>query len=204
MQVRGKNYLIPVDAQISSEASVRSEAVDVDSLLEQLATSALGIVILDACRNNPFERRFRGASGGLAQMDAPKGTLIAYATAPGKVASDGDGRNGLYTQEFLRMLDEPGLKVEDVFKRVRRRVADATADQQVPWESSSLTGDFYFVRGAQEAEGRAPDAELLFWQSIRESRDAEDFSAYLKKYPDGQFADIAKNRLKALAGAKRR
>ncbi|CAG0979535.1 hypothetical protein RHDC4_01794, partial [Rhodocyclaceae bacterium] len=94
MQVRGKNYLIPVDAQISSEASVRSEAIDVDSMLEQLSTSALGIVILDACRNNPFERRFRGASGGLAQMDAPKGTLIAYATAPGKVASDGDGRNG--------------------------------------------------------------------------------------------------------------
>ena len=208
MQVRGKNYLIPVDAQISSEASVRSEAVDVDSLLEQLATSALGIVILDACRNNPFERRFRGGSGGLAQMDAPKGILIAYATAPGKVASDGDGRNGLYTQEFLRMLDEPGLKVEDVFKRVRRRVADATADQQVPWESSSLTGDFYFVRSAQAAqgvpEGRTADAELLFWQSIRESRDADDFNAYLKKYPNGQFADIAKNRLKALAGGKRR
>ena len=205
MQVRGKNYLIPVDAQISSEASVRSEAVDVDSLLEQLATSALGIVILDACRNNPFERRFRGSAGGLAQMDAPKGILIAYATAPGKVASDGDGRNGLYTREFLSMLDEPGLKVEDVFKRVRRRVADATADQQVPWESSSLTGDFYFVRSARAAPAsRAPDAELLFWQSIRESRDAEDFNAYLKKYPSGQFADIAKNRLKALAGSKRR
>jgi carboxyl-terminal processing protease len=208
MQVRGKNYLIPVDAQISSEASVRSEAVDVDSLLEQLATSALGIVILDACRNNPFERRFRGSAGGLAQMDAPKGILIAYATAPGKVASDGDGRNGLYTQEFLSMLDQPGLKVEDVFKRVRRRVADATADQQVPWESSSLTGDFYFVRSAQAAqggpEGRAADAELLFWQSIRESRDAGDFSAYLRKYPGGQFADIAKNRLKALAAGKRR
>jgi carboxyl-terminal processing protease len=205
MQVRGKNYLIPVDAQISSEASVRSEAVDVDSLLEQLATSALGIVILDACRNNPFERKFRGSTGGLAQMDAPKGILIAYATAPGKVASDGDGRNGLYTQEFLRMLDEPGLKVEDVFKRVRRRVADATADQQVPWESSSLTGDFYFVRNAQATtEGRAPDAELLFWQSIRESRDAEDFNAYLRKYPAGQFSDIARNRLKALPGNKRR
>ena len=205
MQVRGKNYLIPVDAQISSEASVRSEAVDVDSLLEQLATSALGIVILDACRNNPFERKFRGSAGGLAQMDAPKGILIAYATAPGKVASDGDGRNGLYTQEFLRMLDEPGLKVEDVFKRVRRRVSDATADQQVPWESSSLTGDFYFVGNAPPAPAsRAPDAELLFWQSVRESRDAADFNAYLRKYPAGQFSDIARNRLKALSAGKRR
>gem|GEM_PF-516450 len=197
MQVRGKNYLIPVDAQISSEASIRSEAVDADSLLEQLASSTLGIVILDACRNNPFERRFRGASGGLAQMDAPKGILIAYATAPGKVASDGDGRNGLYTQKFLKVLDERGLKVEDVFKRVRKQVADATADQQVPWESSSLTGDFYFVRPTQApAESRTQDTELLFWQTIKESKDIEDFNAYLKKYPKGQFADIARNRLK--------
>ncbi|MDK9723540.1 MAG: S41 family peptidase [Sterolibacteriaceae bacterium MAG5] len=199
MQVRGKNYLIPVDAQISSEASVRSEAIDVDAMLEQLSTSALGIVILDACRNNPFERRFRGAAGGLAQMDAPKGTLIAYATAPGKVASDGDGKNGLYTQELLKVLDERGLKVEDVFKRVRRQVADATADQQVPWESSSLTGDFYFA-GAADA-GKSSDAELLFWQTIKQSTDIEDFNAYLRRYPNGQFVDIAKIRIRKL-GAK--
>ncbi len=200
MQVRGKNYLIPVDAQISSEASVRSEAADADSLLEQLAVSDLGIVILDACRNNPFERRFRsGGGGGLAQMDAPKGTLIAYATAPGKVALDGDGRNGLFTQEFLKALDETGLKVEEVFKRVRRQVAGATRDQQIPWESSSLTGDFYFARAVPANPGRASsDAELLFWQSIKDSQDAGDFGSYLRNYPKGQFADIARNRLRKL------
>jgi uncharacterized caspase-like protein len=97
IQLRGKNYLIPVDAQIASENSVRAEAVDVDAVLDQLSASPLNVVILDACRNNPFERRFRSVSGGLAQMDAPRGTLIAYATAPGKVAQDGDGTNSTYT-----------------------------------------------------------------------------------------------------------
>ncbi|MDP2786045.1 MAG: caspase family protein, partial [Sulfurimicrobium sp.] len=151
MQVRGKNYLIPVDAQIHTEAGVKSEAVDVDTLLEhfQSAGSPLNIVILDACRNNPFERRFRSTAGaGLAQMDAPKGTLVAYATAPGKTALDGEGANGVYTTELLRAVRQPGLKVEDVFKQVRIRVAALTADQQMPWEASSLTGDFYFTHPA--------------------------------------------------------
>lgn len=145
MQVKGKNYLIPVDAQITSESAVRAETVDVDTVMDQLSVSPLNIVILDACRNNPFERRFRNVGGGLAQMDAPKGSLIAYATAPGKVASDGTGRNGLYTQELLKHIQTPGLPLEAVFKRVRNGVIMASAEAQTPWESSSLTGDFYFV-----------------------------------------------------------
>ncbi len=147
VQLRGKNYLIPVDARIATEGAVRSESVDVDILLEQFQSSGstLNIVILDACRNNPFERSFRGSSGGLAQMDAPKGTLIAYATAPGRVALDGEGANGLYTSQLLQAMAEPGLKVEDVFKHVRVKVAGSTGDQQMPWEASSLTGDFYFT-----------------------------------------------------------
>jgi len=146
MQVKGHNYLIPVDAEIRSEAAVRSETVDVDQILEQMegARTSLNIVILDACRNNPFERRFRGASGGLASMDAPKGTLIAYATGPGRVASDGSGSNGLYTTEILKLIEEPGLRIEDVFKRVRLNVAKETNDEQLPWETSSMVGDFYF------------------------------------------------------------
>lgn len=146
LQVRGKNYLVPIDAQISNESSIRVESVDVDGVLDQLATSELNVVILDACRNNPFERRYRAmGSGGLAQMDAPKGSLIAYATAPGKTAADGDGRNGLFTGELLKQMQRPGLTIEQVFKNVRREVARATRDNQVPWESSSLTGDFYFT-----------------------------------------------------------
>jgi uncharacterized caspase-like protein len=146
MQVRGKNYLIPIDAQISSENSVRLESVDVDGLLDQLNVSDLNLVILDACRNNPFERKFRALGGaGLAQMDAPKGTMIAYATAPGKTASDGEGRNGQFTAELLRQMQIPGLTIEQVFKNVRREVTKVTRDNQTPWESSSLTGDFYFI-----------------------------------------------------------
>ncbi len=155
IQVKGKNYLVPVDAQITSESSIRAEAVDVDTLLDQLSASDLNVVILDACRNNPFERRFRSLSGGLAQMDAPKGSLIAYATAPGKTAIDGSGRNGVYTEELLRQIRTPGLALENVLKNVRRAVARATNDQQIPWESSSLTGDFYFNSGVAPAVSAA-------------------------------------------------
>ncbi|WP_300454887.1 caspase family protein [Accumulibacter sp.] len=153
MQVRGKNYLIPIDAEIKSESSVRVESVDVDGVLDQLSTSDLNVVILDACRNNPFERRANRSVGaaGLAQMEAPKGSLIAYATAPGRTAADGEGRNGLYTQALLKYVQEPGLTIEQVFKNVRREVAKATRDGQIPWESSSMTGDFYFMPGSRPA-----------------------------------------------------
>ncbi len=143
LQVRGRNYLVPVDADIESEASTRIAAVDVDLLLEQMneARNRVNVVILDACRNNPFERRLRGASKGLAAVDAARGTLIAYATAPGSVAADGEGANGLYTEELLKALRVPGLKVEEVFKQVRVGVTTRSKGAQTPWESSSLTGD---------------------------------------------------------------
>ena len=147
VQVRGRNFLIPVDAEITGESSAISESVDVDAVLQQLAGSTrLNLVILDACRNNPFERTFRGAaSGGLAPIDAPTGTMIAFATAPGKTARDGTGRNGLYTSKLLDAMGIPGIKVEDVFKRVRVAVAQASKNDQIPWEVSSLIGDFYFI-----------------------------------------------------------
>ena len=143
LQVRGRNYLVPVDADIESEAATRIAAVDVDLLLEQMAEAKnrVNVVILDACRNNPFERRLRGASKGLAAVDAARGTLIAYATAPGSVAADGEGANGLYTEELLKALRVPGLKVEEVFKQVRVGVTSRSKGAQTPWESSSLTGD---------------------------------------------------------------
>src|SRR5258706_12495079 len=144
MQLRGKNFLIPVDAEIETEGAVRGEAVDVDHVLDQLGSAQLSMVILDACRNNPFESRFRRIGVGLAQIDAPAGTLLAYATAPGKVASDGAGANGTYTAALLKAMDTPGLKVEDVFKQVRNEVLKESTNQQIPWESSSLTTEFYF------------------------------------------------------------
>ena len=154
LQAKGRNFMVPVDAEIGTEASIRSEAVDVDLLLEQLAPARLSIVILDACRNNPYERGMRSASGsGLAQIDAPKGTLIAYATSPGRVAADGGSRNGLYTGELLRALATPGMNVESVFKKVRVNVAKATGDRQIPWESSSMTGEFCFAGCAGRESG---------------------------------------------------
>jgi hypothetical protein len=161
LQVRGKNYLIPVDAEIKSESSVRVESVDVDGVLDQLSNSELNVVILDACRNNPFERRTSrslGTAGGLAQMEAPKGSLIAYSTAPGKTAADGEGRNGLYTQALLRYIKEPGLTIEQVFKNVRREVARSTRDAQMPWESSSMTGEFYFSPTSRPSVALNPQA----------------------------------------------
>jgi len=153
VQVDGRNYLIPVGAEISQEHEVEYEAVDVGFLLSQIqdAHNQLNIVILDACRNNPFSRRFRSMNAGLASINAPSGTLIAYATAPGSVASDGDGRNGLYTQELLKAMRQPALKIEDVFKLVRSGVQSLTDGVQVPWESSSLVGDFYFLPGTGDS-----------------------------------------------------
>src|SRR5581483_1974409 len=146
VQLRGRNYLIPVDASIQSETDVEDQGVDANLIMGLMdeAGNALNVVILDACGNNPFSRSCRSVSSGLAQMDAPSGTLIAYATAPGSVASDGSVRNGLYTQELLKNMAVPGLSIEEVFKRVRVAVRSATGGKQTPWESSSLTGDFYF------------------------------------------------------------
>ncbi|MCE9568394.1 MAG: caspase family protein [Rhodocyclales bacterium] len=180
MQVRGKNYLIPVDAEIENETSVTSEAVDVDQLLNQLGPARLSMVILDACRNNPFERRFRTAfSGGLAQIDAPTGTLLAYATAPGKLAADGTGANGLYTAALLDALDIPGLAVEDVFKQVRISVVKSSDGLQTPWESSSLTGEFYFrpdnkARLADEMLKKSAQERAELVKKIDEERNKRD------------------------------
>ena len=146
MQVGGRNYLIPVDAQIETESDVHFESVDAGRVLGKMedAQNDMNIVILDACRDNPFARSTRSASKGLARMDAPKGSIIAYATAPGAVAADGFGRNGIYTKHLLANIETPGLSIETFFKNVRIGVIGETGDKQVPWESSSLTGDFFF------------------------------------------------------------
>ncbi len=147
VQVNGRNYLIPVAAAIEHENQVEYESVDMGEVLSEMdyAHNRMNIVIMDACRDNPFARSFRSMSQGLASIDAPSGTLIAYATAPGSVANDGEGENGVYTGELIKTMVQPGLKIEDVFKRVRSAVREATGGKQVPWESSSLEGDFYFL-----------------------------------------------------------
>lgn len=146
LQVNGENYLLPLKAKIDKEQHVKYRSVNLGLVLAEMdaASNPMNIVILDACRNNPFKRSFRSATRGLASTTAPTGTFIAYATAPGSVAADGEGSNGLYTQELLRTLNTPGLTIEQVFKRVRAKVLQKTDGKQTPWENSSIIGDFYF------------------------------------------------------------
>jgi len=146
IQVNGRNYLIPVDARIESESDVKYEAIDAGRVLGKMedAGNRLNIVILDACRNNPLARSFRTDQIGLARMDAPTGSLIVYSTAPGEVAADGSERNGIFTKHLIRHMTTPNLPIEQVLKRVRIDVANETNERQIPWESSSLMGDFYF------------------------------------------------------------
>ena len=153
MQVRGNNYLIPLDADIRSEDEVAFDSIDAQSVLEKMETARnrVNLLILDACRDNPFIRGSRSATLGLATMNAPSGSLIAYSTAPGSVASDGKGQNSLYTEQLARMMQEPGLPVEDVFKQVRVAVRRASNNQQTPWENTALEGNFYFKSGPPQA-----------------------------------------------------
>jgi hypothetical protein len=150
IQAKGYNYLIPVDAQLKTEEQVEYDCVRADRVLALMETSGtkVNIIILDACRNNPFERSWtRSATGkGLASMNAPKGTLIAYATAPGSTASDGSGKNGLYTSALLETIQIPDITIIQMFQNVRNIVVQKSQEQQMPWESTSLTADFYFNR----------------------------------------------------------
>jgi hypothetical protein len=147
LQYNGANYLVPVNAKIVREYDIEDECLKADMVLRMLeiTENPMNIIILDACRNNPYSKSTRSMDRGLAQPDnAPKGSIIAFATAPGKTASDGDGNNGLYTQELIKALKRPGLSVEQVFKEVRINVIKLSNNAQTPWENSSLLGDFYF------------------------------------------------------------
>jgi hypothetical protein len=148
IQVKGLNYLVPVDANIQSEAQVEYDCIQADRVLSfmEVAQTDVNIIILDACRNNPFKTAWSrsGNTEGLAFMNAPSGTLIAYSTAPGKTASDGSGANGLYTEALLQEINNPDLTIMQVFQRVRNKVGERSGKAQIPWESTSLTGDFYF------------------------------------------------------------
>jgi len=148
IQAKEFNYLIPVDAEINSEEEVDFFCVRADMVLAFMEKSAtkVNVIILDACRNNPFERSWtRSATGrGLVFMNAPNGTLIAYATSPGNTASDGSGRNSPYTSALLESIQIPNITISQMFQNVNNIVSTQTNKRQTPWYSSSLSGDFYF------------------------------------------------------------
>ena len=146
LQVDGENFLVPIDARIERESDVAIETMRLADVMNALAAvpSKIRIVMLDACRNNPFEALSKSGGSGLAIVDAPSGSIVAYATAPGAEAADGAGRNSPYTAAFLKVVKQPELQIEQLFKRIRLLVNDTTDGKQVPWESSSLTSDFWF------------------------------------------------------------
>jgi uncharacterized caspase-like protein len=163
-QLEGENYLIPVDVQLNSEYELRDKGYSISYLLRQLerTRNQTNIIILDACRDNPFGNSFQSASrslaedgrgikveqrrisAGLSKLQAPSNTLIAFATAPGKVAADGEKRNSPYTKQLIKNMQQEGYSVEKVFKEVRSEVLEITGGKQIPWESSSLVTEFYF------------------------------------------------------------
>ncbi|WP_320500252.1 caspase family protein [Dongia rigui] len=220
LQVGGENYLIPVHADITREADVDLEAVSADTVLKQMqfADARVNIIILDACRNNPLPRSFRSAQMGLARIEAPRGSFVAYSTAPGDVASDGQGSNSPYTAALAQAVTTPGLSIEEAFRDVRGSVLSETGNAQTPWESSSLTAPFFFMPAKTAGEGAAQatplagaaapagadqgarEVELAFWNSVKDSKDPADFVAYLEQYPKGNFARLASNKLNLLTG----
>ncbi len=208
VQAKGRNYLVPVDADIQTEADLEDAAVDLNYVLNLMddAQNALNIVVLDACRNNPFARSFRSAQEGLAQVRAPTGTLIAYATAPDSIAADGAGGNSPYTEELIQQMQTSGVLIETMFRRVTEKVSARTNGKQEPWFSANVKGDFYFKApsgstvdaGSGTTKIDATAFELSYWDSIKNSKDAGDFKSYLDKYPDGHFAALAKTRIQSL------
>jgi Caspase domain len=199
VQLAWRNYMLPVDVEIETIDDVQTRAVEVDSLIQGLtrAGNPLNIVILDACRDNPFGTAKALQQKGLSQMDAPANTILAYATAPGSVASDGDGANGLYTENLLREIKVPEAKVEDVFKRVRLNVRRKSHGAQIPWESTSLEEDFWFIppkelKKLSDADrGKRFDEELQFWESVKGSKRAGPLEDYLRRYPNGEYSELA-------------
>lgn len=204
LQVDWKNYMIPIDAVITQSKDLPGQALDVADVLEAMkaAGSRMNVVVLDACRDNPFAEK--GAKG-LAPVDAPTGTFLAYATAPGNIAEDGSGVNGLYTKHLLAELQKP-VSIEGVFKRVRLNVRKESNGRQIPWESTSLEDDFSFVPQAKVSSvsrGSQRDADFAEqkaqWEKIKDSSNPEDFFSFLTQFPTGLISEIAQARLDRLA-----
>lgn len=205
VQVDGENFLIPVGADIRDNEEVAINSVNLTELLRTMerASARLNIAILDACRDNPFGGTSRSGAGGLAPVTAPSGTLIAYATAPGRVALDGRDANSPYTAALAAAIPTAGIPIEEVFRITRRKVLEVTSNTQTPWEHSSLTGEFFFRPKSAEPETSERDggagngaadahlAEIAEWETIKETTDPALLRRHLALYPAGYFSELA-------------
>ena len=203
MQIRGENYLMPVNASADSEAAVKDEAVSVNRVLDELDGSArIKIVLLDACRDNPINGKFRSSARGLAATTAPPGgTVIAYAAEPGKVAANGGGRNGIFTQGLLQGLNGKDLSLDGVLTVASEEVESQSQQKQVPYVNGPKTLQKRFNFNLTVNPGPAMQ-EAQFWDSIKTSTDVADYEAYLKQHPNGGFRPLADNAIKRLRAQK--
>ncbi|MFA7268122.1 MAG: caspase family protein [Sterolibacterium sp.] len=233
VQAGGNNYLLPVDINVKTEQDLVDEAVDMQRVLERLADAKakLSLLVIDACRDNPFKKAYGrsiGSARGLAIPQAPNGTLVVYSAGIGqqaldKLSENDSNPNGLFTREFLPLIATPGLRLDEAVRKLRSTViakAKGVGHDQNPAIYDQTDGDFYFISGPVTVNIQNPPAitpppappvvqaapnreavELEFWSSIKASNDKADFEEYLRKYPAGSFSGIAKNRIKALASA---
>ncbi|MGI9437048.1 MAG: caspase family protein [Geminicoccaceae bacterium] len=214
VQVDGRNYLLPVNAKITQPRDLAYEAITLDSITKELDESGakLSLVLLDACRDNPLEELFKRQAGtlsrgvdsgsGLAQTQGAAGMLIAYATAPDTVALDGQGEHSPFSQALLEWLNQPGIEVGRLFRRVRERVMDITDGQQVPWVEEAVIGEYY-LNGTEAKTASAPDAEQLFWEHVQTIDDPTERLTALQRYtlvfPDGQRVEDARQMRRTLS-----
>ncbi len=202
-QLAWRNYIVPLDAEITSVDFIKDRCIDINTLIAGIrkAGNPMNVIILDACRDNPFGSQVQIDQKGLSQLDAPPGTFLAYATAPGNTAIDGEGANGLYTEHLLREIKVPEAKIEDVFKRVRLSVRRGSKGLQIPWESTSLEEDFWFVppkalKKLVEAEiEREFQVEVALWEKIKSAIQPGPLEDYLRRYPNGRFSELAQLQL---------
>lgn len=192
VQSFGANYLLPVDVALTVAADLDLVGIEAASVLRQMgsARNRTNIVILDACRDNPFENVPDMNDNGLAEMKAPTGTFLAYATAPGAVALDGIDGNSPFTRALVKAMQEEGLAIEQTFKQVRNEVIAATGGRQTPWDTSSLTADFTFRPGRMPTPEEVAETQL--WESVRASGDAVQIMLFLRSYPDGLYEEEAR------------
>jgi hypothetical protein len=193
----GKNYLIPTRSEITEERDLRRNAIEANNIVERMekAGSLVNIIILDACRNNPLARSWRSArTGGLAPMSTTgEGTFLAYATGPGRVALDGNGRNGVFTKHLIDNLRTGESDLDGVFNRVIAGVLAETKRSQVPWKVSSLSG-FRFRNDEPSAGiGKLDPVEQAQWNQVKTSTDPRDFDNFLLAYPNGHYSDLARD-----------
>lgn len=210
MQVGGKNYLVPVDATIDREADLDFATIELELVLRQLERSAGSrVILLDACRDNPFETRLSRSMGaarssaslgrGLAPVETDGGAFIGFATDPGEVAFDGIGRHSPFTQALLNHLETPGLEINALMTRVRAEVFRETDRLQRPWSTSSLLNELYLAPEDEIAPDQADPllAEIEVWRRVQSDGSREIVSAYLERYPEGIFSEVAREMLAA-------